>query len=574
MYYVVSYIGGKNYYESHYMLLSLHIRDFVIVDQLTLHVNTGFTVLTGETGAGKSILIDALGLLLGARAEVDMVRAGREKADLSAEFTLPSTPALSNWLAEECLQNTDAPQELIVRRIIDVSGRSKAFINGIVVPVAKLKEVSHWLLDIHGQHAHQQLLREDAQRQLLDAYNKAQPLVMNTRQAYRDWQTKKQRRQAAELHTQESAVERERLTWQITEVEALQFNAQEWETLNQMHHRLHHAASLIEGVQKALYALSEGENSCQSLIASETHRLQHLQAYDDGLAETVSGLNACEAELNEAIYALQRYADKIEIDPMRLAEVENRMQQVWSMARKYRLEPEALPDVLQTWQTALAQLETLADPVRLQAEEEAAQAAYQQLAQTLSRQRAQGAKVLAEKVTHFMQLMAMQGSRFEVSLLPTAQPQAYGLENIEYRVAPHAGAELKAMSKVASGGELSRISLALQVATSEVARVPTLIFDEVDVGIGGGVAEVVGQLLKQLGQQYQVLCITHLPQVAACGDQQLQVSKALIDGAVLSQIEVLDQQGRVEEIARMLGGVEITATTRQHAAEMLKTYDR
>jgi DNA repair protein RecN (Recombination protein N) len=571
MYYVTSCTGGKNYYESkRYMLLSLHIRDFVIVDQLTLHFNAGFTVLTGETGAGKSILIDALGLVLGARAEVDMVRVGREKADLSAEFKMPNTPALMHWLVEECLQNVDAPEELILRRIIEVSGRSKAFINGIVVPLAKLKEVSHWLLDIHGQHAHQQLLREEAQRQLLDAYIKAQPLVAETRQAYRYWQEKKQLCRAAELHSQESAVERERLTWQITEVEALQFNAQEWEALNQTHHRLHHAASLIEGVQKALYALAEGEASCQSIIASEAHRLQQLQAYDDGLADTVSGLSACEAELNEAIYALQRYVDKLEIDPIRLAEVESRMQQIWSMARKYRLEPEALPETLQTWQLALAQLETLADPARLQQEEKVAQAAYDQLARTLSQQRAQGAVVLAEKVTHFMQSMAMQGSRFDVALLPSAQPQAYGLENIEYRVAPHAGAELKAMSKVASGGELSRISLALQVATSEVARVPTLIFDEVDVGIGGGVAEIVGQLLKQLGQQYQVLCITHLPQVAACGDQQLQVSKALVDGVVLSQIEVLDQQGRVEELARMLGGVEITATTRQHAAEMLR----
>lgn len=550
------------------MLLSLYIRDFVIVDQLSIHFDKGFTVLTGETGAGKSILIDALGLLLGARAETDMIRAGKEKADISAEFNMPDTQALAAWLAEECLLN-DTPGELIVRRVIEASGRSKAFINGIVVPLGKLREVGAWLLDIHGQHAHQSLLREDVQRELLDAYAGAQTLASQTRQAYQAWQEKKRLRLAAEEQAQSSAGERERLSWQINELEALQFNSDEWEDLNQVHHRLHHAASLIEGVQKALALLSEDDNSCQGLLAGAASQLQQLLEYDaDGLMETVNGLEACEAELNEAIYALRRYADRLELDPARLAEVENRVQQIWGLARKYRVTPVDLPVRLNEWQNALAALELTSDPVRLQQEEEAAQALYQSRAAELSRQRHTAAAKLSDKITIFMQSMAMQGSRFNVALIPGAA-QAYGLENIEYEVASHSGAELRPMVKVASGGELSRIGLALQVAASEVTLVPTLIFDEVDVGIGGRVAEVVGQLLKQLGQKYQVLCITHLPQVAACGDQQLQVSKSQQANEVLSRVEALDQAGRIEEIARMLGGVEITATTREHAAEML-----
>lgn len=552
------------------MLLSLSIRDFVIVDTLDITFESGFTTLTGETGAGKSILIDAISLLLGDRADVEMIREGRARADLSAEFSIAKEKVLLEWLIEESLLDTDMPEMLILRRVIEAHGRSKAFINGVTVPTNKLKEVGDLLLDIHGQHAHQQLLKTDAQRILLDAYSGAQNVALETKEAYRLWQEKKSQCLIAHTHAQESAFDRERLTLQIEEVESLQFDPKNWLEMNQIHHRLHHAASLIDGVQKACDALSEKEASCQSILSREIQRLQQLQTYDEeGLAEVLTSLTAADAEMNEAIYGLQRYRDKLELDPVALLELENRIQEIFRMAKKYHIEPAQLADKLTEWQQSLAELESLIDIESLRAEEEQAQRKYNELANKLSHQRRAGALELAEKVTQSMQLLAMQGSQFAIALSPTAEPQAYGLENIEYQVATHTGGQLRALAKVASGGELSRISLALQVATSEVARVPTLIFDEVDVGIGGRVAEIVGQLLKSLGKRYQVLCITHLPQVAACADHQLQVSKTTKNDQVLTQIQMLDQTKRIEEIARMLGGVEITSTTRQHAKQML-----
>lgn len=552
------------------MLLSLSIRDFVIVDTLEIAFATGFTALTGETGAGKSILLDALGLLLGDRADIEMIRAGQERADLSGEFLISHQEKLLAWLSEESLLNMDDPDICLVRRVIETSGRSKAFINGTAVPSAKLKEIGEHLIDIHGQHAHQQLLKTEAQRELLDDYSGARSLANQTKLAYRLWQEKKVQSAEAERSAKERALERETLTFQINEVKALHFVAADWVNVNQTHHRLHHAASLIDGVQKASDTLADRESSCQSMLSREIQRLQQLHEYDEaGIAPILASLAAAEAELNEAVYSLHRYIDKLELDPAQLAELENRIQEIFSVARKYHIEPEQLPYQLSEWEKALAELENLIDIDRLKEEEKKAQAAYYTLAHQLSKERQRGALELADKVTEFMQSLAMQGSQFHIALVASVEPQVHGLESIEYQVATHSGGQLRALAKVASGGELSRISLALQVATSEVARVPTLIFDEVDVGIGGRVAEIVGHLLKRLGERYQVLCITHLPQVAACADHQFQVSKAAKNDQVFTQIQHLDEVTRIDEIARMLGGVEITSTTRQHAKQML-----
>lgn len=552
------------------MLLNLYIRDFVIVETLSISFDQGFTALTGETGAGKSILIDALGLLLGDRVDIDMIRANADKADLSAELIIKDIPELLSLLKEESLLNKDAEDSLILRRIIERSGRSKAFVNGIIVPIAKLKEVGSYLLDIHGQHAHQKLLKEDEQRKLLDAYIGAEILALETRQAYRIWQEKKEAAKVAYTHMQERISEREWRKVQINELDALAFTKEEWLILNERHQRLHHAASLIDGVRQALTILSEKEGNCQSLIAQEVHQLQLLQHYDvNSLTPLIASLSSCEAELNEVIYGLQRYMDKLDMDPSALAELEDRLQEIWRVAKKYRIDPAELTEHLKTWKLALAELEASIDVEGLQREAEYAESTYQKLAVELSGKRQKGAQGLADKVTDFMQSMAMQGSQFAIHLSSTDIPQAYGLENIEYRVASHQSAEPKSIAKVASGGELSRISLALQVATSEIAQVPTLLFDEVDVGIGGGVAEIVGKLLQKLGQRYQVMCVTHLPQVAACADHQLQVRKISTPEGVSTQIQSLLAKERIDEIARMLGGVDITPTTRQHAAEML-----
>ncbi|WP_374352880.1 DNA repair protein RecN [Chitinimonas sp.] len=549
------------------MLLSLRLRDFVIVDELELSFGSGFTVLTGETGAGKSILIDALSLLLGARSDAGVVRHGRERAELAAEFQTGARPELAALLAEYALEGDEGV--LLLRRSIDASGRSRAFINGQPATLAQLKEVGEFLIDIHGQHAHQSLMRSEAQRELLDAYAGQLEQARATRHAYQHWKEAEQRLARASQHAGEFAAERERLQWQIDELDALKLNDDEWTSLQQEHSRLSHAASLIEGGQQALDGLADGEVNVRSLLASIQGRLADLAALDPALSETVDLLAAAEANLTESIHALRHYAERVELDPARLAEVERRMDDIYRLARKYRIEPEQMAERLIAWRSRLAELGGDDSVEALQAAVVDAERAYRQQAEPLSRARAKVAGRLGKAVSEQMQTMAMAGSRFEIALSVLDAPAAFGLEQIEFMVAPHAKAPARPLAKVASGGELSRISLALQVVTSQVAAVPTLIFDEVDVGIGGRVAEIVGKLLKKLGEQHQVLCITHLPQVAASGDQQLQVSKTQSKDSVSSRISQLDRAGRIEEIARMLGGLDITDTTRQHAAEML-----
>ncbi|MBL8419964.1 MAG: DNA repair protein RecN [Dechloromonas sp.] len=550
------------------MLRHLAIRDFVIVDRLELEFSPGFGALTGETGAGKSILIDALALALGDRADAGVVRAGCDKAEVAATFEIGSLPQVAAWLAANDLDGDD---ELLLRRVLDAGGRSRGYINGSPATAQQLREVGEFLVDIHGQHAHQSLLRADAQRALLDSHAGLSASAQQVATAYRVWRDAASALQLAASGTEALERERAQLEWQVRELATLAFAEDEWTGLELEHNRLAHAASLIEGAQFALDVLADGEATCSSQLDRVAARVDGLASYDPDLQEVSGLLGSARTELAEAVSTLRRYADRVDLDPARLAEVERRMEAVLACARKYRAQPAELPGLLAGWQTRLETLNESADLDALAARVEGLHAEYLRYARELSAGRQRVAGEMAVAVSALMQKLALASGRFEVGLLPLAEGAVYGLEQVEFRVGGLAGLEAKPLAKVASGGELSRVSLAIQVLTSRSASVPTLIFDEVDVGIGGGVAEIVGRLLRELGDERQVLCVTHLPQVAARAEWQWQVSKATRDGATLSSIEPLDDEQRVREIARMLGGVEVTGITLEHARELLRS---
>ncbi len=549
------------------MLRSLNIRDFVIVERVDLEFSGGFTVLTGETGAGKSILIDALAMVLGERGDAGIVRQGSQKAEISAEFELGALRPLQRWLTDNDLGGDD--DACLVRRSIDSGGRSRAFINGRGVTLAQLREAGECLVDIHGQHEHQSLLRAPAQRALLDAYGGLDENAGAVASAWRGWQNLRQQLHLLETNAAALVAEREQLQWQVRELDALKLDSGEWQELQAEHARLAHAQSLIEGSQYAMDALSDGDNSSVTQLVAVSSRLARLLEYDARLKEIVDVIASAQEQAQEAVYMLRDYHQRLDIDPQRFKQVEQRLDAVHTSARKYRVTPEALPDTLARAQARLEQLGDSGDVETLRGRETQARAAYLAEAKKLSAERGTAAKKLSEKVTAAMQTLALAGGSFEVALNPLAEGNLSGLEQVEFLVSAHKGIAPRPLAKVASGGELSRISLAIQTVTSEIAQVPTLIFDEVDAGIGGRVAEIVGQMLKKLGRKHQVMCVTHLPQVAASADQQWQVTKSAANSKVLSQVAVLDKQQRVEEIARMLGGVKITETTRKHAAEML-----
>ena len=549
------------------MLLRLAIRDFVLVDRLELEFAAGFGALTGETGAGKSILIDALAFVLGDRADAGLLRAGADRAEVSAEFDVTKLPQVVAWLKDGELHGDEG---LLLRRTLDAGGRSRAWINGSSVTLQQLREVAESLVDIHGQHAHQSLLRSDAQRALLDGQAGLAAQAAGVGAAWRAWREAQALLDAAANGAEALLREREELEWRAHELEALGFSREEWEATNVEHRRLGHAASLIEGVQFALAALAEGDDACEARLDAVGSRLDDLVAYDPALVDVAALVQSAQAELGEAVSALRRYAARAELDPQRLAELERRIEAVLSCARKWRVTPEELPALLERTQARLAELGEAGDVAALEKRVAAARRDYDVAARALSKARHKAAAALSEAVSTLMQQLALSGGRFEVGLIPVEGGAAYGLEQVEFRIAGVAGGDARPLARVASGGELSRISLAIQVVTSRAAAVPTLIFDEVDVGIGGGVAEVVGRLLAELGADRQVLCVTHLPQVAARATWQWQVSKERQADRVTSRVSALGADARVEEIARMLGGVEITAITRQHAREMLE----
>lgn len=546
------------------MLRTLSIRDFVIVDAIELEFAPGFSVFTGETGAGKSILIDALALALGGRGDASVVREGAAKADISADFAVGADAAA--WLAAN--EFSDEEGAVLLRRVIDNAGRSKAYINGIAATATQLRELGELLVDIHGQHAHQSLLKADAQRQLLDSQAGLLDEARAVAAAYKSWRALARQREEFEVNAKNVLLERERLEWQVSELHKLAVKPGEWPEISNEHSRLSHAASLIDGAQEALAAISESDSPILSQLSALTQKLGKLTDVDAALKPVLEALEPARIQLQEAVYALNDYLGRVELDPARLQQVEGRLEAIHSTARKFRVDPEQLPQEYERLEQELRQLADASDLDALRAQEQKLQAAYTGLAQKLSKGRTKAAKALSDAVTAAMQDLSMSGGRFSIAL-QAGEAAAYGLEQVEFLVAGHAGVAPRPLAKVASGGELARIALAISVIASSSTATPTLIFDEVDSGIGGAVAEVVGRLLKRLGQDRQVLCVTHLPQVASQGNQHYQVSKRNEAGKTVSQIAALDAKSRVEEIARMLGGLEITATTRKHARELL-----
>ena len=556
------------------MLKFLNIQDFVIVDQMEIEFAPGFTALTGETGAGKSILIDALSLALGERGDAGEVRKGSKRAEISAEFDISKSPELVDWLRENDLEGQDDDNSVcLMRRVIEAGGRTRGFINGRSATLQQLRTAGEKLVDIHGQHEHQSLLRSEAQRDLLDAFSGSRELAQAVSSGYRRWQSLQQSRMKWEQNAEAIVREREQLELQNRELTALNFSADEWQSLQADHSRLSHSASLLEATQVCLEIISEGESASLVQINSVISRLKGMLQYDANLKGILEILESSQVQLQEAVYELGHYQQRLELDPQSLHEMEERLSEVHAVARKYRVFPDELPNLLKTMTKQLEEFSQGGDGEAMAKEEAIAKDVYLKLAKKLSVVRDGAARKLSQQVTAAMQTLAMEGGKFAVAQLPLEEGSAHGLEQIEFQVSPHQGLPLRPLAKVVSGGELSRISLAIQVITSKVGVAPTLIFDEVDAGIGGRIAEIVGGLLKKLGAERQVMCVTHLAQVASAGDQQWQVAKSadLTNGGdILSRITPLKDQERVEEIARMLGGVKITDTTRKHAAEMLR----
>jgi len=554
------------------MLRLLSIRNFVVVDSLELELDAGFTVLTGETGAGKSILLDALALLLGDRFEPGQLRMGAERAEIGAAFDVDGRHTVAEWLGTQGLPAEEGT--LLVRRTLDRDGRSRAWINGRPVTLAQCREVGGRLVDLHGQHEHQSLVAADVQRDLVDAFGGFAALTRETGAAWRAWSDARERREAAEKAAAASGAERDRLEARRSDLAALRLGADEWESLARAQSRLAHAAALLEAASTGVDALADGDDALSRRLASVTARLDAQAAHDPALAEIVSLLEPARIQIDEAARALRRYGERLDLDPAELGRVEERLAAIHDAARRHRTRPEALRELLAATERELAALAESADVALLAQREAQAEAAYRAVAGELSAKRRYAASELASRVTESMQQLAMAGGRLEIAVEPLATPASYGLERCEFRVGTHPKQPVGPLARVASGGELSRIALAIQVVASGVGEVPTLVFDEVDAGIGGTVAAHVGRLLQTLGRERQVLCVTHLPQVAAFADHHYRVVKLGDAAGVRAGVEPLADSARVDELARMMAGAAITAKTRAHARELLELHRR
>ena len=544
------------------------LRDFVIVAELELELDTGFTVLTGETGAGKSILVDALQLVTGARADGGVIREGATRAEVSAEFSADfnHTPALQTLLDSAGFEGGDT---LLLRRTVDAQGKSRAWVNGSPATAQQLRQIGEQLMDIHGQHAWQSLTRSDAVRGLLDAYAKVSTATLS--QIWSLWRSAQANLEQASQAQDSLQRERERLAWQIGELEKLNPQADEWAELNTSHSRLANGQALLDAAQGVLELLADADSNALHALNAALQLLQAQSHLEPDFADPVAALTSSVAQVEDVLHSLRSYARHTELDPERLAELDARMTLWVSLARRYKRSPEELPALLIGWRAELAQLEAAADLQGLQKAERQAQAAFMAEAKALSAQRAKAAPKLAQSITRAMQGLGMQGGQFVVALEPLAQAQQSGLEDVQFLVAGHAGSTPRPVGKVASGGELSRMALAIAVTTSQLGTAQTLIFDEVDAGVGGAVAETVGRLMRQLGADRQVLAVTHLPQVAACADHHMRVSKQLQGQSTQSTVTLVQGEQRVAEIARMLAGEKLSNTSLAHAREMLQT---
>ena len=553
------------------MLQYLYIQDFTIVHKLELAFEPGLTVLTGETGAGKSILIDALALALGNRADSGAIRHGCRRAEITASFALKPKQDAARWLAQHELF---ADQECMLRRVIETDKPSKGFINGRPVPMQMLRDLGEFLVDIHGQHEHQSLLKREGQRQILDDYAGLNESLASLDGRYQELRSLEARLETLKRQTADRSARIELLRYQVQELKALDLKPDELPQLEEEHARLANGAELLEGAQTAVQTLyDDDEGSAAQLLARVMNKLESLGQYDSKLGEITALLDEATIQIDEAAARLHHYLDGLELDPNRLQWLDQRLASAHDLARKHKVRPEELPDVLVRLNTELNDIEDFdANLAKLEEGIQKEHAAYFRIAEDVSRKRKAAAKKLADDVSTQMQDLGMPGGRFEVTLtaLPKGELSPHGLERIEFMVSANPGLPVKPLNKVASGGELSRISLALQVVTASLGRIPTLIFDEVDVGIGGRVAEIVGQLLRALAKSRQVLCITHLAQVAVLGNQHLQTSKRHQAGAALVvEVQALSDDRRVQEIARMIGGIKISHQTLAHAEDML-----
>ena len=549
------------------MLRLISIRDFAIIDQLELELDTGLSALTGETGAGKSILIDVIGQLLGDRADAGMVREGAEQADLSAEFALPEHGPATNWLAEQELGDDD-DDHVLLRRVLTRQGKSRAWINGRPVAVGQLRTLGEWLVDIHGQHAHQQLLQRDTQRHWLDGFLDGHP-VADVREAYRAWREAARALEQAREAQADTSDRLDLLRFQTGELAELAPVTDEYPQLLTEQNQLAHGTEVLTALQTASQQI-EDDSGLDTQLGQVLHALQDAAQHDERVNPAVELLESARIQIDEAGDTLRRLADGIELDPERLAELDTRVSEYLRLARKHRIEPEALPGLYDELQTELDALENGDQTVEaLEAREQETREAFDTAANKLTKARQKAASRIGQSVTDTMQELGMAGGHFEIGVEPADKPQAHGVDHIEFRVAANPGAAPQPMAKVASGGELSRIGLALQVLASQQQTVPTLIFDEVDSGISGAVAEVVGRKLRSLGQRHQVLCVTHLAQVAAQAHQQLEVQKSHAKDGTRTAIQPLDDERRVEALARLIGGTQLTETTRTHARELL-----
>lgn len=556
------------------MLVQLDIQNFAIVSQLSVDFNKGMTAITGETGAGKSIALDALGLCLGARAEASMVRPGTRKAEIVASFlTQPSSEAKA-WLTEHDLEQAepDAAEECIIRRVISAEGRSKAFINGVPVPVSQLKDLGQHILCLHGQHDHHLLMKQEYQLKVLDQYAEHSKLLESVKQAWKNWNELK--KESEHLHKQVKSVQarKQLLEYQVGELEAFPLTSEEFNELDKQHKKLANARTLLDETQFSLNSLYDGEhNNAYSLVQSVRDRLNECVDIDDGVKPALDLLNDACVQVEEAVHELRHYQDSIALDPEQLNECESQLQVAMQLAKKHQVAPQALAELRDELQDELEGL--VANDERLSeldTEIDSALQSYQQAAKQLTSSRQKAARQLAREVTQSMNELNMPAGKFAVSFNSEGtRISPEGTDQITFDVSANAGQPLQSIQKVASGGELSRISLAIQVITASKDNLPTLVFDEVDVGVSGPTAATVGRLMRTLGEKNQVLCVTHLPQVAARAHHQMIVTKHSQGKQTITKMEPLSNESRVTELARLLGGDTVTDSSIANARELL-----